>query len=170
MTEITVTYLAMIDPGQHRPKPLPPNARVAMLPTPMPELNRFFYTAIGGPYTWYERLPWSKQQWHDYVSRPGIETWVLTVDGVPAGYFELVPDGETVDLRLFGLLAPYTGQGYGGGMLSVAVNRAWERGAKSVTVDTCTLDSPTALSHYRARGFEIVGTKTKVEDLANVGA
>lgn len=170
MTDITVTYLAMSNPGQHCPKRLPVNARVAKVPTPMGELNRFFYETIGGTYTWYERRPWTKDQWQEYVSRAGNETWVLTIDGIPAGFFELVPEGDTVDIRLFGLLAAYTGQGYGGGMLTVAVNRAWQKGATTVTVDTCTLDSPTALSHYRARGFEIVGTKTKVEDLATIGA
>lgn len=41
-------------------------------------------------------------------------------------------------------------------LLTRAVERAWERGAAVVTVNTCELDGPHALEHYRARGFGVV--------------
>jgi hypothetical protein len=39
-------------------------------------------------------------------------------------------------------------------MLSRAVVEAWSMGATRVWLHTCTLDSPHALSNYRARGFQ----------------
>lgn len=169
MTNVTITYLAMTAPAQLRPKDALSGATVARVPQPMPELNRFFYTAIGGEYGWYERRPWTRTDWLDYLNRPGVETWVLNVEGVPAGYFELAPsDDGSIDIRLFGILSPYVGKGYGGYLLTEAVRRAWAKGASTVTVDTCTLDHASALAHYQARGFQIVDRKTKQVEIPNL--
>ena len=91
---------------------------------------------------------------------------MLSVEGIPAGYFELAPsDDGSIDIRLFGVLSPYVGKGYGGYLLTEAVRRAWSKGPTTVTVDTCTLDHASALAHYQARGFQIVDRKTKQVEL-----
>ena len=59
-------------------------------------------------------------------------------------------------MHTFGLLRPFFGQGLGGHLLSVAVRRAFERGANRVWLRTTTLDHPHALPNYQARGFRIV--------------
>jgi hypothetical protein len=41
---------------------------------PCPELNRFFYTAVGGGWFWIDRLSWTYDQWSALLSRPGYET------------------------------------------------------------------------------------------------
>jgi len=46
-------------------------------------------------------------------------------------------------------------KGLGGGLLSAAVEKAWEMETKRVWVHTCSLDHPYALNNYQARGFQI---------------
>src|SRR5262249_2764372 len=121
--EVTTYYLEMTDPGELRPSPDPgPGVAVARVEGPLPELNRFFYTAVGGEWFWVARLPWSYERWLEYLGRPGMETWVLTDSGVPAGYFEMeaAPGGEA-EIVNFGLLPRFVGRGLGGHLLTVAV-------------------------------------------------
>ena len=159
---VTVTYLEMTSHEQLRPKPAPAGCEVVMVAEPSPEVNQFFYNGVGSNYSWTDRLPWPRERWLAYLNELGVETWILKVNGEQAGYFELAPqaDGE-IDVMLFGLLPAFTGQGFGGYLLTVAVERAWANGAKTVTVNSCTLDHPMALGHYLARGFRIVGKKVK---------
>src|SRR3954454_24289619 len=120
---VTVTHLHLRAPDQLRPKPAPrPDGAVARLPEPIPELNRFFYTAVGGDWYWIDRLPWTYQHWKSYLERPELETWVLSVDGVPAGYFELEAQAQgDVEVAYFGLLPRFIGQGLGSHLLTLAV-------------------------------------------------
>jgi GNAT superfamily N-acetyltransferase len=62
-------------------------------------------------------------------------------------------------------LPSFIGKGLGGPLLSTAISRAWEMGAKRVWVHTCTLDHPRALGNYQARGFAVYRTEEKVEEL-----
>src|SRR3954471_7479366 len=102
---VTVTHLELRSPGELRPKPAPrPDVAVARVPAPMPELNRFFYTAVGGDWFWIDRLKWTYADWMAYLGRPELETWVVTAAEIPAGYFELErqPGGD-VEIVYFGL-------------------------------------------------------------------
>lgn len=143
-----------------------PDAQVVRVSIPSPELNRFLYTAIGGDWYWLERLPWTYQDWQRYLDRTELQTWLVTVGGVPAGYFELEhqPGGD-VEIVYFGILPQFTVSGLGGWALSRAVDCAWEMGAKRVWVHTCDFDHPRALANYLARGFKVFKTETKEEDL-----
>src|SRR5947209_5549532 len=114
-TSVTITYLEMTSPEQLRPKR---SARgdltVARVAAPLPELNRFFYTAVGGDWYWIDRLGWTHADWLLYLDRPGVETWVLSVAGVPAGYAELTAEpGGDVEVAYFGLLPAFVGVGLG---------------------------------------------------------
>jgi GNAT superfamily N-acetyltransferase len=150
---VTTYYLEIREPSGFRPSAAQPtDVRVARLETPMPELNHFFYTAVGGDWYWIDRLGWSYSDWMAYLSAPGVETWVLTVRGVPAGYFELDTRSGDPEIAYFGLLPAFVGQGLGGYLMTVAIERAWELGTR-VWVHTCSLDHPAALSAYQARGF-----------------
>src|SRR5215211_3665277 len=87
---VTVTHLELRSPAELRPKAPPrPELRVARVPTPTPELNRFFYSAVGGDWYWIDRLGWTHADWLKYLDRPEQETWVVNRAGVPAGYYEL---------------------------------------------------------------------------------
>lgn len=128
--------------------------------SPMPELNRFLYATVGGPWKWYMRLGWDWQQWSDYLSQPNIETWVAYRQGTPIGYFELDRsiDGNT-EIVYFGLVPEYVGKGLGKPFLTDCIRHAWgsdkSQSSKRVWLHTCTLDHPNALPNYLGRGFSV---------------
>ncbi len=155
LTDVTVRFLELRSREAFRPKRVERAGVVfARVPVPMPEFNRFLYSTAGRAYFWIDKLPWTLAQWSEYLAQPGFETWVLSVDGIPAGYLELVPrDGGDVEIAIFGLLPQFVGQGLGAHMLSEGVERAWAKGAKRVILDTCSLDHPRAFANYEARGF-----------------
>lgn len=149
-------YLEMTDPGQLRPaKPPGVDARFRRAPAD-PEASRRFYEAIGRDWSWTDRQCWSADQWDAWVRRPGYEMWVAEVAGEPVGYLELDggPRGD-VHVAYLGILAGFTGMGLGGSLLSAGVQRAWQRGAERVQVQTCSLDGPHARENYLARGFRV---------------
>src|ERR1043165_7622362 len=169
-TSVTTDYLEMLDPRSLRPKRSPrSDVTVVRVLPPMPELNRFFYTAVGGDWFWIDRLPWTYQDWFDYLNRAELETWMLTVGGVPAGYYELEAQPEQhVEIAYFGLLPSFVGQGLGGPLLTCAIERGWAMGAKRVWVHTCTLDHPQAVANYLARGFLLYKEVTRTEAIPDV--
>jgi ribosomal protein S18 acetylase RimI-like enzyme len=165
---VTTQYLEMNSPAEFRPKWLPrTDLTLGYVRPPQPEVNRFFYTAVGGDWYWLDRLPWTYADWMRYLNQPGIETWVLSAGGVPAGYAELqgLPDGD-VEVVYFGLLPAFIGQGLGGHLLTAAVQRAWSLpAARRVWLHTCNLDHPNALAHYLARGFRVFRIDTHIEEV-----
>ena len=164
--QVITTHLEMNAPEELRRSSSRTDADVVRVAIPSPELNRFFYTAIGGDWYWLDRLPWTYDDWQRYLDRPELQTWLVTVGGVPAGYFELeLQAGDDVEIVYFGILPQYTVAGLGGWALSRAVDCAWAMGAKRVWVHTCDLDHPRALANYLARGFKVFKTETKDEDL-----
>ena len=139
--------------------------QVVRAAVPSPELNRFFYTAVGSDYYWRDRLGWSFERWRELVAHPAYETWYLTVEGTPAGYGELdarrAPD---VELACFGLLPSYIGQGLGGWLLEQVTRRGFELGRR-VWLHTCSLDGPSALPGYLRRGFRQFKVEEQVMEL-----
>jgi GNAT superfamily N-acetyltransferase len=166
-TTVNITHLEMTSPAQLRPRARPrEGVAIAMVPFPVPELNRFFYTAVGGGWYWIERLAWTYADWMKYLDRPELQTWVVSDAGVPAGYFELEKQpGDDVEIVYFGLLSQFVGRGLGGWALTQAAERAWLFGARRVWVHTCDLDHPQALANYLARGFRPFKTEKKLEEL-----
>ena len=165
--QTVITHLEMTDRSQFRPgQPAPIDFRLERAQIACPELNRFFYTAVGARWQWHSRLPWDYVRWLAYLDRPELETWIAYVSGTPVGYFELeFQDGNNVEIAYFGLLPSFIGKGLGGPLLSAAISRAWEMGASRVWVHTCTLDHPRALPNYQARGFTVFRSEAKVEEL-----
>jgi GNAT superfamily N-acetyltransferase len=156
-THVVIYHLEMTDPALLRPaRRVPDQVELRRAEIPLPELNRFLYTAVGGDWHWYERLSWSYARWMDFLDRPEVETWVAYHRGTPAGYVELErqPSGD-VEIAYFGLLPQFIGQGIGGYLLSKAIERGWAMGATRVWVHTCSLDHPGALANYQARGLRI---------------
>ena len=160
--EIEISYLEMTSAEDLRPSPLPPGFEVRQARIPSPDLNRFFYVAVGGDCHWTDRLAWTRAEWLAYLDRPELETWIGYQEGMPAGYCELERQPESqVELKYFGLLPQFTGRGLGGALLTAAVERAWATGASRVWLHTNTLDGPAALNNYQARGFRIFKTERK---------
>ncbi len=164
--EITTYYLEMTSPADLRPaRTAADGFRVEQARIASPELNRFFYTAVGGDWFWVDRLSWSYDQWLAWVDRPELETWIAYLDGTPAGYFELEKQQDgNIELTYFGLLPRFVGRGLGGALLTAAVERAWRMGASRVWLHTCSLDSPAALPAYQARGFRLYRQEAEAKD------
>ncbi|MGH8461915.1 MAG: GNAT family N-acetyltransferase [Stenotrophobium sp.] len=166
---VTTWYLETRSPQELRPARVPDPAPLIMhAQMPLPALNRFLYSAVGGDWHWTDRLGWSHARWLQYLDRPQLQTWVMHTCGTPAGYVELEAQaGGDVELAYFGLLPQFIGKGLGGHLLSVAIRRAWEMHAvKRVWVHTCTLDGPQALTNYQARGMVIYKSETVDKELA----
>jgi GNAT superfamily N-acetyltransferase len=152
---VTTWYLQMLSADALRHAPLPqPEPLIMRAEAPLPMLNRFLYSAVGGHWHWRDRLGWSYARWMRWLDRPEVQTWVLYVRGTPAGYIELEKRDDSVEIAYFGLMREFTGRGLGGHLLTVGIERAWQMDARRVWVHTCSLDGPHALANYEARGLQ----------------
>ncbi len=153
--EVTRTYLEMRSPGDLRPTattPDPPRLeRVEGCPG---SFFRYLYAEVGRAYHWTDRLAWTDDQVRAHLLDPAVSLWLLTSGAAPAGYFELrVHDDRSVEIAYFGLLPEFVGRGWGGHLLTQAVETAWGMKPERVWLHTCTLDHPAALPNYLKRGF-----------------
>lgn len=154
MTTI-VTYVEMTDPGQLVPgSPVPGMALVAVdraLPLVTDLMAR-----IGAPYEWRSarRSPEDWEAW--FAEHPDRTCWLLTVADEAAGVvcYDLHPGAE-VEIKTFGLLPEYTGKGFGGHALTLAIRQGWELapGVRRVWLHTSSMDNRNALPNYHRRGF-----------------
>ena len=160
---VLVTYLEMHSAAELRPKRCSDpafqvqEARIKQWP-----VNRFFYSFVGGPWAWWEKLSWSDEQWRAYAENDRLRTWIATYAGSPAGYFELRRDeADGIEINYFGLAPAFLGRGLGGPLLTIALEEAWATQPKRVWVHTCTLGHPAALANYQARGMKIYRTEVE---------
>ncbi len=125
------------------------------------ELNKFFYKQIGKNYQWIDRLVWTNNDWIKYVSNKNLKTFVLKKDTDLVGFFELILNKEVNDSEIayLGILEEYFNKGCGGYLLSEAIRKSFENGAKRVWVHTCSLDHPHAIKNYKSRGMKIFKTE-----------
>lgn len=152
-----ITYfLETTSPRELKPAPKRADLDVSECETPRYALNRDLYARVGGPWQWRDKLSWTDAQWRAYVESDELRTWVARSRGEIAGYFELRKDaGADVEIAYFGLVGDFIGRGFGGDLLTRAIENAWRWGARRVWVHTCTLDHPAALANYRARGMRV---------------
>lgn len=162
---VRTTFLEMTEREQLRPaRPGGVRFELVRSEVPCPELNRFLYAAVGARWWWYSRLRWDYARWLAYLDRVDVETWVAYVTGTPAGYFELERQAnDAVEVAYFGVMPQFLGQGLGGRLLTAAIARGWDMGARRVWVHTCTLDHPHALANYEARGFRMFRVEEQIE-------
>lgn len=136
---------------------------------PSPELSQFLFTAVGTPWHWFSRLSWDYQQWLDFLTQQQLRTFVLYVKGTPAGYVELwchPEDDCSVELKFFGLMPAFAGQGLGKllAQAAIALAQQWQP-AKKVWVHTCSADHPAALATYQKAGFVVEFSEVEPNDV-----
>lgn len=163
MTTVTTTYLEMRSPDELRPKRCAdPRFRIDEATTPEWQFNRFLYCTVGEPWKWLGKQTWTEEQWRQYVESDRLRTFAAYYNGSPAGYYELRRDEEgDVQIEYFGLLPAFVGRGFGGALLTSALEVAWAMEPARVWVHTCTLDHPAALANYQARGMKIYRVEMK---------
>ena len=157
LVKVTTWHLEMASPDALRaPARAVEGLAVRTVTPPEPGFNRRLYWTVGDAFQWRDRRPWTAAQWEAWAGSPAVTTLLATVDGAEAGYAELHDQGEgDVELVYFGLLPAFIGRGFGSAFLCEAVRQAWALGAKRVWLHTCSLDHPTALPGYQARGFRV---------------
>lgn len=160
---ITIFYLEICERNALIPKVCPdPLLRIEECTVKQPPLNRFLYEYIGRQWDWKDRLSFTDQQWHDCICTPQLKTWIAFYSGSIAGYYELVKDSpESVEIRYLGLAPEFIGRGFGGSLLTHAIQSGFAWQANRVWVHTCTQDHPNALTNYTARGMTLYKTEEK---------
>jgi prephenate dehydrogenase len=135
-----------------------PGWQLNLAPACPPSFFRYLYREVGRRWHWVDRLPWSDDRIREHLTTPGVEIWVLSLDGLPAGYVELARGADgVVEIAYLGLLPEFIGRGAGRALLAAAIGRAWHPpGTTRVWLHTCTLDHPRALPNYLAAGFRVV--------------
>jgi len=156
-------YLQITDRSQFKPAYLEGDAHLLVMKMERPDVRfyKFMYTAVGEVWRWRDRIIMPEAELEAAISRAETSVHVLYARGVPAGYFELVKQGESTELMYFGLRPEFVGRGYGKHLLSVAIATAFDEGCKRLWVHTCNLDAPEALINYQKRGFVIYETKNE---------
>jgi len=157
LKKLTIHYLEITNSDDFRPvNQAPAGVRMVHLREASAIVNQTFYLKIDRDWDWTDRRDWTYDQWQEYVNNPDLETWIVHVDGEPAGYLELIGEtNQSVNIAYLGLLPEHTGKGIGAYLVSFAIQRGFDKGARRVWVSTCTLDHPAALRSYQHRGFKI---------------
>ena len=154
VVDVTVYYLEMYSPSD-RSVPAPRDGlTVIEVPTPDVSYYRNLYNAVGKDYHWLSRRKLSDAELAAIICAPLNELHVLHVNGVPAGFSELVRrEGGQIELVQFGLLPEFIGQGLGKWFLQWTIDKAWSYQPRRLWLHTCTLDHPAAVPTYKRGGF-----------------
>ena len=161
---VTVTFLEMSRPPVYY-APLPVGRQIALLRTRAIPLHfyRYLMDRVGRQWHWVNALRLTDDELAEGLAVPGRDIRVLYLDGAPAGFFDLKPYlPDAVELAYFGMIDHAQGQGIGRWFLGAAVEAAWEKAPRAVTVQTCTLDHPAALPLYQKLGFQPVGQEREM--------
>ncbi|TEW53957.1 GNAT family N-acetyltransferase [Psychromonas sp. RZ22] len=157
MSDVTIYYLEMQQASDLKEKPVVAGLTICEAEIKEYRFNRFLYSLIGEAWQWFDKKNDTDEAWKAYSERDNLRTWVAYYQGAIAGYFELeVSDEQEVEIKYFGLAPAFIGKGFGGYLLSYAIKQAWSVcDAKRLWVHTCSLDHPSALANYQARGFSL---------------
>lgn len=155
---LVTTYLEMTSRDQFTPDygdEKPGNIRLERLNRVDVPFYRFLYDTVGDQWAWRDRRLMTDAELERAISDAGVSIYVLYVDNVPAGYIELVKQGDSTEIAYLGLRPNFYGQGLGKYLLSFGIARAWDEGASRIWVHTCNNDAPSALPNYIKRGFRV---------------
>ncbi|MEO9459021.1 MAG: GNAT family N-acetyltransferase [Lentilitoribacter sp.] len=148
----------------------PMNINAALMGTQNIPLHfyRYLQYRVGSKWHWVSRHRLSNDQLSAIIHAETTEIDVLYLDGVPSGFFEIDrSNAKRVDLAYFGMMEHAIGRGLGKWFLAQAIDAAWSSEPEAITVNTCTLDHPSALGLYQKLGFQPIGrTETEIMPLS----
>ena len=174
MVHSTIIHLAM-DAPPTSPTPHPPaGLKTSLIRAVQPTVSfyRWLYDTVGAGWTWTDRRAMSDSDLHAAIISNSTEIYVVYVDGVPAGFGEVVryKDINEAELMYFGLVPEYIGRGLGTYFIRAMIDIAWSGEPKRITVHTCDLDHPRALANYQRAGFVAISREVElVPDPRRVG-
>ena len=124
---LITTYLEMVSPDQLRPKRcVHSRFQVREEMARDRRFNRDLYFAVGENWLWTDKRPWTDEQWKRYGLTTTLRTFGAYHGEALAGYYELHHDSEGgVEIAYFGLLPEFVGRGFGGALLTSAIEQAW---------------------------------------------
>lgn len=158
---ITTTYLQMT--SHERRIVSAPRDDLAVMHARHPTVAyyRFLYDAVGRNWDWTSRKRLPDAELAAIIHDPRDEIHVLHVAGVPAGFAELDRrTGNEIELKQFGLVPEFIGQGLGKFFLQWTIDKAWSYAPTRYWLHTCTMDHPVALATYLKAGFAIYRQET----------
>lgn len=168
----TITYLQMTRRPDMTVPPLPEGVRLERAIDPPVWYFLSLYDAVGRDYEWQDRFVQAEEDpaaLQAFVRDPDVVTWTAFARGWPQGFFVLDWREDGIcDLTNLGLVPQAVGSGLGRPLLEAAIATGWQRpGVETMTVNTCTLDHPRALSLYQKMGFEPVRQETRTRVLVH---
>jgi GNAT superfamily N-acetyltransferase len=162
-------HLQQRHPGDLRPARTPPEPAAVLRADQLSgDVPRALYHLIGRAHGWTARRCWDTRDWEQHHGRPDREIWVARYRRAHVGFAELAVHGSDVQIKYLGLMRSFQGRGLGGQFLTEITSQAWqmhERVAgvpvvRRVVLTTSSLDGPSALSNYLARGYAVVDRTT----------
>jgi GNAT superfamily N-acetyltransferase len=159
---ITTTYLEMFSPPRRKVPPPCDGIAIHHVVRPSVEFYRAIYAAVGSRWNWTSRKRLSNPALAEILADPRVEIHKLLANGVQAGFAELdgrVPD--EIELKQFGLVPEFIGQGLGRYFLNQVIERAFSHAPRRFWLHTCTDDHPNALPNYLKAGFAVYRVETR---------
>ena len=159
----TVSYLSLEMGNAELFKNVPSNQPVSFLKATFPDISYFLYLykEVGQKYEWTDWLRSERGELDSFLTDANVFLYSLILHGVPKGFFVLdYRQLPICDLAYFGLFDDVTGKGIGKLMMNRVFEAVIEKGeAKTLTVNTNTLDHKSALPLYQKAGFDIYKTE-----------
>jgi len=160
-----ITHLEMHAPPRLQPEPAGTPYQLRPIPKPGLDWYRFLYRTVGENWLWFSRLTLDDEALAKLIHDPAIQVHALRYNGRDAGMLELdarrFPD---VEISFLGVVRELIGRGAGRFLLNRALEIAWARSPRRMTVHTCTLDHPRALGFYLRSGFIPYARSVEVAD------
>ena len=159
----TVSYLSLEVENIKFFKNVSGNHLVSFLKAISPNTSYFlyFYKEVGQKYEWTDWLQSERSKLESFLTDDNVILYSIILRGVPKGFFVLDYRHLPIcDLAYFGLFDDVTGKGLGKFMMNRVFEEVIESGdAKTLTVNTNTLDHKSALPLYKKAGFNIYKTE-----------
>ena len=160
-----VTHLEMRARPHLRPEPA--GGAYALRRPTEPDLNwyRDLFRRVGSDWLWFSRLALDDRGLAEVVRDPAVEVHALRHRGRDEGLLEFdfrrFPEAE---IAFLGVVPGLIGKGAGRYLMNRALEIAWSRNPRRVTVHTCTLDHPRALEFYQRSGFTPYARSIEIAD------
>jgi GNAT superfamily N-acetyltransferase len=160
-----ITHLQMYARPQRRAEPAGGGFTLLRAQHPGLDWYRALYRRVGEDWLWFSRLTLDNEALARLIHDRGIDVHVLSHRGREAGILELDfrrhPD---VEISFLGVVPELIGTGAGRFLMNRALDIAWSRNPRRLTVHTCTLDHPNALAFYLRSGFVPYARSVEVAD------